>query len=149
MRAVMSALPMAGRRRTAGDAGCELVTSCAMGTHSGERGLSTRCAALDWNGEIPLRTAGNDEQASSVATPAVEGRQRPRKPGPALLYAASPVERGVRRFPLRLPVKWIRSSDDRSTQSAILLRAAVRPLVRMPTDRHTATGTCEIGQLRT
>jgi hypothetical protein len=40
---------------------------------------------LDWNGEIPFRTAGNDEQASSVATPAVESRQRPRKPGPSLL----------------------------------------------------------------
>src|SRR5260370_5736072 len=24
-------------------------------------------AALDWNGEIPVRTAGNEEQASSVA----------------------------------------------------------------------------------
>ena len=32
--------------------------------------LSTRYAALDWNGETPFRTAGNDEQASSVATPA-------------------------------------------------------------------------------
>ncbi|CAN0508267.1 unnamed protein product, partial [Phaeothamnion confervicola] len=26
--------------------------------------------------------------------------------------------------------------------------AAVRPLVRIPTDRHTTTGTCEIGQGR-
>ena len=52
---------------------------------TGERGLLTRCAALDWNGELPLRTAGNDEQASSVATPALECWQRPRKPGPSLL----------------------------------------------------------------
>ena len=28
------------------------------------------------------------------------------------------------------------------------LRAAVRPLVRMPTNRHAATGTCEIGRTR-
>jgi hypothetical protein len=30
-----------------------------------------------------------------------------------------------------------------------LPQAAVRPLVRMPTDRHTATGTCEIGRRAT
>ena len=29
-----------------------------------------------------------------------------------------------------------------------LLQAAVRPLVRMPTNRHAATGTCEIGRAR-
>ena len=33
-------------------------------------GSRPACAALDWNGEIPFRTAGNDEQASSVAAPA-------------------------------------------------------------------------------
>ena len=32
--------------------------------------------------------------------------------------------------------------------SSFLPQAAVRPLVRMPTDRHTATGTCEIGRSR-
>jgi hypothetical protein len=36
-------------------------------------------------------------------------------------------------------------SDDRKVFRR-LLRAAVRPLVRMPTNRHAATGTCEIGR---
>src|SRR4029079_13628533 len=44
----------------------------------------------------------------------MESRQRPKKPVPWSLEAASPVESGVRRFRLRLPVKWFRSSDDRS-----------------------------------
>src|SRR5215510_3116844 len=41
-----------------------------------------------------------------------------------------------------------RQFDKLSVRHAVLaisLRAAVRPLVRMPTDRHTATGTCEFG----
>src|SRR5262249_23923368 len=89
-----------------GDAGCELVARCAMGTHWRTWALNPLCClGLEW--ELPLRTAGNDEQASSVATPAVVCWQRSRKPGPSLLYTASPVERGVCRFRLRLPVKRI------------------------------------------
>ena len=52
--------------------------------------------------EESLPHARQDRQASSVSRP-LEGRQRPKKPGPSLLQVASPVWRGspVR---LRLPV---------------------------------------------
>ena len=47
---------------------------------------------------------------------------------------------GVSRFRFRLPVVVLREAN--------LPQAAVRPLVRIPTDRHVATGTCEFGQGR-
>src|SRR5262249_31464558 len=67
------------------DAGLEPRCRRAMGTR--RQTLISRPALLPWigMGRSPFRTAGNDEQASSVATPAVEGRQRPKKPGPSLL----------------------------------------------------------------
>src|SRR5215203_1140086 len=37
---------------------------------------------------------------------------------------------------------------DQMSWRALTPQAAGRPLVRLPTDRHTATGTCEIGQDR-
>ena len=116
-----------------------------MGTRW-RRGLSTRCAALDWNGEIPFRTAGNDEQASSVATPA-DGKPAETKKARSVV-ALSRVPRGERGAPVSPPAAGQVVSELRRSQrlAAISLRAAVRPLVRMPTDRHTATGTCEIGQ---
>jgi hypothetical protein len=43
---------------------------------------------------IPLPHARQDRQASSVSRP-LEGRQRPKKPGPSLLQVASPVGRGA------------------------------------------------------
>ena len=60
----------------------------------------------------------------------LEGRQRPKKPGPSLLQVASPVGRGspVR---LRLPV---------------LTGAVDWPLVQIPADRHATTGTCVLGK---
>src|SRR5262245_49547147 len=45
-------------------------TSCTL--------LPLSCLGLD--GEIPVRTAGKDEQASSVTRAGVGSRQRPRKP---------------------------------------------------------------------
>src|SRR5207302_6029719 len=51
--------------------------------------------------------------------------------------------------PQSLCLETSRQFDKLSVRHAVLaisLRAAVRPLVRMPTDRHTATGTCEFGQ---
>src|SRR5262249_2576244 len=51
--------------------------------------------------------------------------------------------------PQSLCLETSRRFDKLSVRHAVLaisLRAAVRPLVRMPTDRHTATGTCEFGQ---
>ena len=47
----------------------------------------------------------------------------------------------MRRFRLRLPVRFL-------GEVGSSLQAAGRPLVRLPTDRHTATGTCEIGHYR-
>jgi hypothetical protein len=38
------------------------------------------------------------------------------------------------------------ASDRRSGCGVFKTPAAVRPLVRMPTDRHAATGTCELGE---
>ena len=56
----------------------------------------------------------------------------------------------MRRFRLRLPVKWFgaQAANTLAIRLRVLtsLRAAVRPLVRMPTNRHAATGTCEIGR---
>ena len=52
--------------------------------------------------EESLPHARQDRQASSVRRP-LEGRQRPKKPGPSLLQVASPVGRGAP-VCLRLPV---------------------------------------------
>ena len=52
--------------------------------------------------ENSLPHARQDRQASSVSRP-LEGRQRPKKPGPSLLQVASPVGRGAP-VCLRLPV---------------------------------------------
>ena len=53
-------------------------------------------------GDESLPHARQDRQASSVSRP-LEGRQRPKKPGPSLLQVASPVWRGAP-VCLRLPV---------------------------------------------
>jgi hypothetical protein len=67
MRAVIVALsPRLQGGEPPDDADAELAAQRVMGTRCRRR-LSTRYAALDWNGETPFRTAGNDEQASSVA----------------------------------------------------------------------------------
>src|SRR5215831_15362506 len=114
-------------------------------------------AALDWKGETPFRTAGNEEQASSVARAGGwrTGRdqksplRRCFKPRPSwrTRYAgfASGCQSSVRscKRPQTLVSRDV--SSVRHAVLAISLRAAVRPLVRMPTDRHTATGTCEFG----
>ncbi len=79
--------------------------------------------------EDSLPHARQDRQASSVSRP-LEGRQRPKKPGPSLLQVASPVGRGTPVI-LRLPV---------------LSKVVNWPLVQIPTDRHTTTGTCVLGK---
>ena len=85
-------------------------------------------AAIVWRGNS-LPHARQDRQASSVRRP-LEGRQRPKKPGPSLLQVASPVWRGAP-VCLRLPV---------------FSRAVDWPLVQIPADRHTTTGTCVLGK---
>ena len=82
-----------------------------------------------FGGEESLPHARQDRQASSVSRP-LEGRQRPKKPGPSLLQVASPVWRGAP-VRLRLPV---------------FPRAVDWPLVQIPADRHTTTGTCVLGK---
>jgi hypothetical protein len=85
--------------------------------------------AIVWRGDS-LPHARQDRQASSVVRP-LEGQQRPKKPGPSLLQVASPVWRGAP-VCLRLPV---------------FLRVVNWPLVQIPTDRHTTTGTCVLGKV--
>src|SRR5512139_4250014 len=96
-------------------------------------------AALDWKGETPVRTAGKDEQASSVTRAGGGDRQRPRmpdrrcfKPRPLLRAECAGFASGCR--------------SDFLESFGFSLQAAGGPLVPLPTDRHTATGTCEIGQ---
>src|SRR5580700_3488059 len=83
----------------------------------------------------PLPHARQEGQASSVTRP-LEGRQETKKA--RSVVASSRVH------------SW-RTSVSRSPPTAGLgvgsmTPAAVRPLVRMPTDRHAATGTCELGE---
>jgi hypothetical protein len=81
-----------------------------------------------------------------------------KKARPSLLQATSPVECGVRRFnppaagccrgpadPLLDLPEVPAGGFHPCRPSPLRLLAAVRPLVRMPTNRHAATGTCEIG----
>ena len=84
MRAVMALSPTAQGRRTARCCGHGNFAAGARWGRDKARALDPLCClGLEW--ESPFRTAGNEGQASSVATPAVEGRQRPRKPAPSLL----------------------------------------------------------------
>ena len=95
---------------------------------AGER--RRRSSQPSFGGEESLPHARQDRQASSVSRP-LEGRQRPKKPGPSLLQVASPVWRGAP-VCLRLPV---------------FRRAVDWPLVQIPADRHTTTGTCVLGKM--
>src|SRR5918998_6370105 len=73
------------------------------------------------------------------------------------VVALSCVPRGVRGSPVSPPAAGRCSGhepfgpgslprDFHPRERTLLSLAAVRPLVRMPTNRHAATGTCEIGQ---
>src|SRR5207253_4571253 len=90
---------------------------------TGERGLLTRCAALDWNGELPFRTAGNDEQASSVATPAVEAGRDQGSPVRRCFKPRPPLSAGCAGFASGCRSSGFRSSGDHRLNAAILLRA--------------------------
>ncbi len=92
-------------------------------------------------GETPARTAGKDEQASSVTRAGGGDRQRPRKPD-RRCFKPRPL--------LRAECAGFASScrSDFLESFGFSLQAAGGPLVPLPTDRHTATGTCEIGHNR-
>src|SRR6188474_1455894 len=80
MRSVIGAIPHGGRSQQAPNAAVnEGKRLRAMGTRQRyTRRLPLNCLGLD--GGIPVRTAGKDEQASSVTRAGGGGRQRPRKP---------------------------------------------------------------------
>src|SRR5664279_5739417 len=109
----------------------------AMGTRRRFRSSSAHIA-LDWKGETPVRTAGKDEQASSVTRAGGGGRQRPEKPD-RRCFKPRPL--------LRAEFAGFASGcrSDFLESFGFSLQAAGGPLVPLPTDRHTATGTCEVG----
>ncbi len=92
-------------------------------------------------GRSPFRTAGNDEQASAVILPA-GGKPEDTREARSVV-ALSRVLRW--RAECAGFASGCRSGELRKLA---LPQAAVRPLVRTPTDRHTATGTCEFGRAR-
>src|SRR6202166_3268723 len=114
------------------------MTPRAMGTRRRYRS-STAHAALDWKGETPVRTAGKDEQASSVTRAGGGDRQRPEKPDRRCFKPRPLLRAGFAGFASGCQSDFLESFG-------FSLQAAGRPLVRLPTDRHTATGTCEFGQ---
>ena len=139
MRSVMALSPIGpwaeNRPR---ECGCEARTDARWGRVDAEWFTPVR-AALDWIGEAPIRTPGNDEQASSVATPA-DGRPAETKEARSVV-ALSRVLCGEQSVLVSPPaagqISW--------RGFGFSLQAAGGPLVPLPTDRHTATGTCEIG----
>src|SRR5690242_10140465 len=116
------------------------VSVCARwGRANATHRIPLNCLGLD--GESPVRTAGKDEQASSVTRAGGGGRQRPRKPD-RRCFKPRPL--------LRAECAGFASScrSDFLESFGFSLQAAGGPLVPLPTDRHTATGTCEIGHTR-
>src|ERR1700712_3291826 len=109
-----------------------------MGTHLKRGRSKTAQSALVWIGETPHRTAGKDGQASSVTRAGDGDRQKTREARSVVALSRVPCgEQGVLVSP---------PAADQMSWRALTPQAAGRPLVRLPTDRHTATGTCEIGQ---
>ena len=71
-------------------------------SHGSTQDKPSSSSQPSFGGEKTPPHARQDRQASSVSRP-LEGRQRPKKPGPSLLQVASPVWRGAP-VCLRLPV---------------------------------------------
>ena len=112
---------------------------------------SSHPAKLPWIGwEYPVRTPGKEKQASSV--PTFGGPTRPKKPVRRCFKLRPPWRAGFAGFASGCRLERVRCCHrDRRlgvhpTSSILRSLAAVRPLVRMPTNRHATTGTCEIGQ---
>ncbi len=115
------------------------------------RNVRTR-NTVDW--EInPARPAMKDKPLRCWS---LEDQRDQKSPLRRCFKLRPPWRFGVRRFRLRLPVAVRerpscerRERDLRGCPSPSIRfpsLAAVRPLVRMPTDRHAATGTCELGE---
>src|ERR1700729_3455784 len=150
MRSVIGALLLQGSRglstrvdvrpralsaRTTGVNGCSAWRLPCVGNTVQAGGVSTEM--LPWIGAgDPVPHGRQDGQASSVL--AYGQPTRPRSPLRRCFKPRPPLSAGGAGF----------ASGCRSRSEALNFepQATVRPLVRMPTDRHTATGTCEFGR---
>lgn len=120
-------------------------------TRTSVRAQSTR--KLPWIGrERPHRTPGKEKQASSV--PACGGPTRPKKPVRRCFKLRPPWRAGFAGFASGcrllsgsgvatwMPAVGIHPCDHRSFKTP----GGCPAVDRIPTNRHAATGTCEIGQ---
>jgi hypothetical protein len=99
------------------------------------KGSSPDDAALDWSG----RTVPHGRQGwTSLLVSTFGGPTRPRSPLRRCFSRVSPLENGVSRFRFRLPVAVLRKKE--------LPQAVVRPVVRIPIDRHVATARANLGR---
>ncbi len=123
----------------------------ALETRKSERAQSTR--KLPWIGrENPHRTPGKEKQASSV--PTFGGSARPKKPVRRCFKLRPPWRAGFAGFAsgCRLlsgsgVATWIAGSGGSTPTTIDPKTPGGCPAVdRIPTNRHAATGTCEIGQ---
>ena len=126
-------------------------TPRAVETRKRLKAPSSRRCCLRLDGSDPVRTPGKEKQASSV--PTFGGPARPKKPVRRCFKLRPPWSAGLAGFPsgcrlLSGSVFPPGSPPWGSHPSGIEPKtlAAVRPLVRMPTNRHAATGTCELGR---
>ena len=125
----------------------------ALETRRSERAQSTR--KLPWIGrENPHRTPGKEKQASSV--PTFGGSARPKKPVRRCFKLRPPWRAGFAGFAsgCRLlsgsgVATWIAGSGGSTPTTIDPKTPGGCPAVdRIPTNRHAATGTCEIGRER-
>jgi hypothetical protein len=123
----------------------------ALETRRSRRAQSTR--KLPWIGrDDPHRTPGKEKQASSV--PAFGGPTRPKKPVRRCFKLRPPWRAGFAGFASGcrllsgsgvatwMPAVGIHPCDHRSFKTP----GGCPAVDRMPTNRHAATGTCEIGR---
>ena len=124
----------------------------AMETRGRHNAPPTRRCCLRLDGETP--SARLAMRNKPLRCRPLEGRRDQKSPS---VVASSYVPRGVRGSPVSPPAAGRCSGrgpcgpgslprDFHPRERTLLSLAAVRPLVRMPTNRHAATGTCEIGQ---
>ena len=105
-------------------------------------------AALAWSGKT--RSARPARMDKPLRCRPLEGRRDQRSPLRRCFKPRPPLSAGCAGFAsgCRLSGSELKRSRISREKTWRLLRAAVRPLVRMPTNRHAATGTCEIGRRR-
>ena len=128
------------RARTRPASAGEVGSRCrAMETRRTRRALHP--TMLPWFGAGDPVPHGRQGWTSLFGVRPLEGRRDQKSPLRRCFKPRPPLRAGCAGFASGCRSECL-GSQLRSPQ------AAVRPLVRMPTDRHTATGTCEIGQRR-